>query len=221
MRRQLPVFPLDVVLFPGTTLPLHIFEPRYRTLLEDCLAGDRLFGLVPPGDAGPPPTGTIGTTAMIRGTRTLSDGRSHIVVSGEDRFMIRRWLETDRPYLVALVDPFEDEEPGNQDLGTSLDQLRELGARCARALHELTEAEPVTDWSDDPARLSFQVASLLQVDREFKQRFLGIRSAAHRVVLLVEVLPGLVAELEERAAVHRGAGRNGKGGSHPDLVFDS
>src|SRR5438874_11477929 len=81
MARDLPIFPLPIVLFPGTPQPLHIFEPRYRRLISDCLAGDRRFGIAyvgaepAAGAAGAPPPGGVGRVGAIRPTRRLPDGR--------------------------------------------------------------------------------------------------------------------------------------------------
>ena len=213
---RLPLFPLEVVLYPGTMLPLHIFEPRYRTMLADCLAADRRFGLLPPGSDGqPPPTGVIGTVAEIRASQPMEDGRANILVEGSSRFMLRRYLPEETPYLVGLVDPFEDEEEDEADLASDLVSLRQLADRLAEARRIIGDGVPMPDWAADAGGLSLQVASLLSVDITFKQRFLGIRSAAHRV----QLLPGIVADLEARALVKRRASRNGSGGVHPDIVI--
>ena len=86
MARDLPIFPLPIVLFPGTPQPLHIFEPRYRRLLSDCLAADRRFGIAyavaerAAGADGAPNPGDVGCVALIRSTRRLPDeiGRAHV-----------------------------------------------------------------------------------------------------------------------------------------------
>ena len=81
MPFRLPIFPLSVVLFPGTPLPLHIFEPRYRKMLADCLAGDRRFGITPAGkDDVMPEPGTVGCIAEVRVNQELPDGRSNVIV---------------------------------------------------------------------------------------------------------------------------------------------
>ena len=109
MPSRLPLFPLDMVLFPGTPLPLHIFEPRYRAMLADCLAGDERFGLLPAArDGSTPPPGTVGCVARIRASHQLPDGRSNIVVVGERRFLLRQGVTGSTPYLVGLVDTFDD-----------------------------------------------------------------------------------------------------------------
>src|SRR3954452_104647 len=101
MSTRLPVFPLPVVLFPGTPLPLHIFEPRYRQMLADCLASDRRFGLTPvSGETESPGPGSIGCVAEVRLNQELPDGRSNIVVVGGSRFVVGRILEESTPYLL-------------------------------------------------------------------------------------------------------------------------
>jgi Lon protease-like protein len=218
---RLPLFPLDLVLFPGALVPLHIFEPRYRTLLADCLAGDRRFGIVPSGpDGSGPATGAIGTIGMIRAAQPLPDGRSTIVVEGEARFMVRRLLDEGTPYPLALVDVFDDDPEDAADAAAHVPVLRQLGDRCALALRLLTEGPPAPGWAADAGGLTFQVAALLDVDPTFKQRFLAIRSPEHRARLLLTILPPIVINLEARAAVKQRAGTNGQGGAHPDIVVD-
>jgi ATP-dependent Lon protease len=216
---RLPLFPLEVVLYPGTILPLHIFEPRYQAMLADCLAADRRFGLLLPGpDGQAPSTGVIGTIAEIRATQPMEGGRSNILVEGGSRFMLRRYLTEETPYLVGLVDLFEDEEEDEAELAPGLLEMRRLADRLAEARRIIGDGVPMPDWAADAGGLSLQVASLLTVDLTFKQRFLGIRSPAHRVELL-QVLPGIVADLEARALVKRRASHNGTGGAHPDIVI--
>jgi ATP-dependent Lon protease len=220
MSRRLPLFPLEVVLFPGALLPLHIFEPRYRDLLTDCLAGDRRFGLVPAGSGEHPPApGAVGTTALVRATQPLPDGRSNILVAGEARFLVRRYLEEPKAYLVGWVEPFADEEQGTETPADVRDDLVRLADRCLAALSELTDQAEQPAWSADPGELTFQIAARLRLDRDFQRRFLGMRSPAHRAVLLHQLLPKAAAELEGRAATRTRARRNGSGGSAPDLEF--
>src|SRR5258707_3640359 len=84
MARELPIFPLPIVLFPGAPQPLHIFEPRYRQLLQDCLAGDQRFGIAyvapdpSPGADPVPLPGDVGCVALIRSNQPLPDGRANI-----------------------------------------------------------------------------------------------------------------------------------------------
>ncbi len=208
---MLPLFPLPVVLFPGALLPLHIFEPRYRALLADAVAGDHRFGLLPPGDPGDPPVGSIGSVARIRAIQPLPEGRSHIVVSGESRFRLRRLMETDKSYLVAEIDPFDDEPDVQIPTADQVATLDQLGARYAAALAALEDGERDVELAAEPGLLSFQIAGLLEWDFETKIHFLEIRSAASRLTHLLHILPKLVERLEARAGVHRRAATNGSG----------
>src|SRR5262245_1819318 len=142
MLSRLPVFPLTVVLFPGTPLPLHIFEPRYRRMLADCLAADRRFGITPPGaEREAPDPGMVGCTAEVRVNQELPDGRSNIVVLGGDRFEVAELLDDPAPYHVATVRTFDD-EPGTAPGTERTELLRETFTRYASLVRELSDVEP-------------------------------------------------------------------------------
>ena len=130
MSTRLALFPLNLVLFPGEPLPLHIFEPRYRELLADCMAGDQRFGITA---AIPPTPGSLGSVARIRAAQPLGDGRSNIVVLGERRFAVRTLLPEDHSYLVAAVEEFDD-NPGTAPLPQERAQLQELAEEYRSAL---------------------------------------------------------------------------------------
>lgn len=216
MPSRLPLFPLQVVLFPGALLPLHIFEPRYRELLADVSAGDRRFGLLPPGqDGGLPEPGTIGCEAMVRAVQQLPDGSANIVVGGERRFELVEPLATAAPYFVGVVRWVEDAADTQVPTAEELARLRALGERYAHAIHELNGQELTVALPQSAAALSFEVAALVEWDFESRQRFLAIRSATERVARLLQALPSLVAAAEARAAVHTGARRNGHGAAPP------
>jgi len=219
MSRRLPLFPLNVVLFPGTPLPLHIFEPRYRTMLADCLEGDERFGLVPSGPAGAaPPPGAVGCTAHIRASQLLPDGQSNIDVVGESRFTLDEYIEDALPYAVGMVTEFDDQD---EDLVSAeqINELRRLSKEYLEALHELNDSTPTDiDYPDEARDFSFHMSAALQLDPEIKQRLLQVRSTAERIRLLLRVMPPLVRELDDRATVHLKARENGKShrGFHPD-----
>lgn len=208
---RLPLFPLPTVLFPGALLPLHVFEPRYRALLADVVADDHRFGLLPPGEDGDPAPGAIGCVARVRAVQPLPDGRSNIVVSGEERFVLDALRPEGRAYLVGEVRELADEADVQVPGPAELAALRALGERYALALATLNGVEQEPDFSGDPARLSFQVAALLEWDYPAKRRFLEIRSPTERVTRLLHTVPALLASLEARARVHQRASRNGAG----------
>src|SRR6266511_3729738 len=198
MSRELPIFPLPLVLFPGTTQPLHIFEPRYRTLLSDCLDGDRRFGIAyaAPDKPSDPAPGDVGCIA-------------HILTTGERRFVLLEWLATDKPYRVARVEEFEDdagEAPEAEDLATD---VRRDFLRVLEALEHDPPELPV-----DPEALSFRVAAALELEPPAKVALLAIRSTIVRLRRLAALLLPLATDVERRAAVRRRGKGNGKGGPH-------
>jgi len=221
MSSRLPIFPLPAVLFPGTPLPLHIFEPRYKRMLADCLAADRCFGItpVPPARDVPEP-GTVGCVAEVRVNQELPDGRSNIVVLGGSRFVLARLLDESLPYLVAQVHTFDD-DPDTQPASDETTTVRALFARYFAGLRQLNDVEteePVLP--DDPLSLSFQVAGAIECDPGVKHRLLAERSTVRRFKALLLLLPVLTSGVESALKVHRRAHTNGKGGSTPDIVTD-
>jgi Lon protease-like protein len=219
MPFRLPIFPLSVVLFPGTPLPLHIFEPRYKRMLADCLVSDRRFGITPvnatPDLPGP---GTIGCIAEVRVNQELPDGCSNIVVVGGSRFLLSRLLDEPQPYLVAMVQTFDDDadsEPSPEDIS----HLRELFERYFAGLRELHDTLPdEPELPDDASSLSFHIAGGIECDLGVKQQLLAERSIARRVKALTLLLPVLTSALETGLTVHRRAHTNGKGGAIPDAM---
>jgi Lon protease-like protein len=221
MPSRLPIFPLPAVLFPGTPLPLHIFEPRYKRMLADCLASDRRFGITPAYPAGEAPgPGTIGCVAEVRVNQELPDGRSNIVVLGGTRFVLSRLLDESLPYLVAMVQPFED-DPHTRPSTDVTESVRQLFARYFAGLRQLNDAEAEEpSLPDDAVSLSFQVSGAIDCDAGVKQRLLAERSTARRVEALVLLLPVLTSAVEAGLVVHRRAHTNGRGGVAPEIVSD-
>ena len=218
MPFRLPIFPLSVVLFPGVPLPLHIFEPRYKRMLADCLAGDRRFGIIPVAGSDAPEPGAVGCVAEVRVNQELPDGRSNIVVVGGSRFTLSRLLDDSLPYRTAEVQPFED-EGDSAPAADRADTLRELFTRYVAGLRELNDTLPEEPaLPEDPLSLSFQVAGGIECDLGVKQRLLAERSTARRVDALIMLLPVLTSGVERGIKVHRRAHGNGKGGTLTDIV---
>jgi ATP-dependent Lon protease len=216
MLRELPIFPLPLVLFPGASQPLHIFEPRYRQLLTDCLEGDRRFGIAyvaPEQNADPQPApGDIGCVAHILTTQTLPDGRSDILTTGEQRFVLLEWLATDHPYRTARVEEFVD-EPG--DVGETEGLAQDVRRDFLRVMDALEQEPP--ELPVDPEALSFRVAATLELEAPGKIALLSIRSTTVRLRRLSALLQPLTADAERRAVVRHRARSNGQGGAHPQI----
>ncbi len=215
---RLPVFPLTVVLFPGTPMPLHIFEPRYRQMLDDCLAGDRRFGITPPGTiGGAPDPGMVGCTAEVRVNQQLPDGRSNVVVLGGDRFVVSELLDESVPYAVAQVETFQD-DPATEPAAARAAELRAAFLEYAALVRQLADVPPEDpELPEDAVGLSFQAAAGLEVDPALKQRLLVERSTSRRVEALLLALPPLSEAARRALEVHRRAHTNGHGHAQPDL----
>lgn len=174
---NLPLFPLRVVLFPGMTLPLHIFEPRYRAMINLCVTEGRPFGVAllrsgaeVGGEAEPYP---VGTSARLVGVERLPDGRMNIETVGEERFRILA-LHHDESYLTGTVEAFPLTE---RDLPAARAGVRVLLPHLTRYLNLLGEA--TTETFDlkrlpaDPVALAYLAAILVQVPLEEKQTLLA------------------------------------------------
>lgn len=215
MTFRLPLFPLEVVLFPGALLPLHIFEARYRRLLADIQDGTGLFGLSLPGIAHEAPAiGAVGCVAELRGAQQFPDGRSNIVVQGGTRFLVTRYLDEPAPYLVAMVEGFDDRDGTGPAPGQS-DQLVRALARYIPVRNELTGREPDTGpLPTDPVELSFRAAASVDCDIATRQAMLEMRSTADRIARLLDVLPALTEAAEAGLRQQQRAQGNGKGQWH-------
>lgn len=183
---RLPLFPLPVVLFPGASLPLHIFEPRYRRMVARCLEFDRRFGLVyhDPDRAGPFSTdsGGVGCVAFIERFQLLPDGRSLIRVQGEERFRILDGVESGEPFLEAVVEPFTDPPPSDPE-GLPA-RRRDSAALFLRLLERVgREGNPV-EALDPDRELSFRLARRVGVDPEWQQALLESTDEGERLDLL-------------------------------------
>jgi ATP-dependent Lon protease len=220
---ELPLFPLSVVLFPGVPLPLHIFEPRYRKMLEDIRASNSLFGLsyfdASVADQEVPIVGSIGCVAKVTDAQTFADGRSNILTVGIIRYRIEKYVERGDPYLVARVNYFEDDEDDSEAVQASSREVAEIFTRIARAVRTINdERANLPNIADtDPQRLSFLVAAAMEVDSDVKQELLELRSTAERLRRLRDVLGRAVSGYEERARVHELAKGNGHSGRKIEL----
>ena len=203
MDQPLPMFPLGTVLFPHSVLPLHVFEPRYRTLTERCLAGDSTFGvvLIERGSevGGGEVRFDVGTATRILQAGRLDDGRWVLMTVGERRVRVRRWLPDD-PYPLAEVEPLTDPPAvGGADAVVEIArQLRRVLALRA----ELGEPVPGVDihLSDDPVRASFEACGLAGFGPLDAQGLLELDDTTERLTRLDTMLSDEASLLELRLA---------------------
>jgi Lon protease-like protein len=221
--RELPIFPLPVVLFPGMPMPLHIFEERYRQMLSDIRAGNNLFGLSyfdpAASDRDMPPAGHIGCVAEVAETQALPDGRSNILAVGLVRYEIESYIERGDQYLVGRPQYFEDEDEGNPSLSSQSQDVATMFMRVANSIRAINdERGSLPDISDtDPQRLSFLVSAAMEIEVDQRQELLELRSTAERLGRLRDLLAKVVGNYEERARLHSIAKRNGHGGKKVEI----
>lgn len=184
----LPLFPLNTVLFPSMVLPLHIFEERYKLMINTCLAQDKPFGVVliysgaeVGGPAIPHPVGTI---ARIAHWEWLPDGRMNILTVGERRFRIHEYVQAGLPYLAGSVDYWDDEPDDTRDLVKLIKDVSHNFVDYLTLIMSLADQPlPVSQLQlpADPSMLSFHVAANLQIDVNEKQELLEEPSAEGRL----------------------------------------
>lgn len=221
--RELPLFPLPIVLFPGVPLPLHIFEPRYRQMLSDVRDSYNFFVLSyfdsSASEKDFPPAGHIGCAAEVTETQSLPDGRSNILTVGLIRYRADNYIERSDPYLIAGVSFFEDDEESEERLSESSREVAETFTRIARAVRIINdERANLPDISDtEPQRLSFLVAAAMEIDPDVKQELLELRSTSERLRRLSDMLARAVTRYEERARMHQLAKGNGHSGKKIEI----
>lgn len=219
----LPLFPLPVVLFPGVALPLHIFEPRYRRLLADCVEGDHRFGLINLPGTMPEqelPRGRVGCVARIESVQQLPDGCSNIRVAGEERFALERLVDSTHPYHVGEVESYLDADEPREPLDALADDVLSLFGRVASAARVLgDDRAPIPGFERDPILLSYRIMSVVDTPAEARYALLCSRSPLGRLREIETMLSAVVGPLEERAAMHQRARGNGRGrGGAPEIV---
>ena len=201
------MFPLSAVLFPHASMPLHVFEQRYRRLMADCLAGDRRFGivLIERGSevGGGDERSALGTRCEITRETELPDGRWLLEVRGEALIEVEQWLPDD-PYPVALVtEPLP--VPGLEDPGPVVGEatLRVRRARALLAEHGGAPALPpdaALDGGGDTEVATWLLCAAAPVNAYDAQRLLAADGAEERLRLLVELMEDLELDLQRLLA---------------------
>jgi Lon protease-like protein len=196
----LPLFPLDVVLLPGMPFPLHIFEPRYREMIADCLARNELFGVVRIKEEG---VANVGCTAeIVSVAKKYEDGRMDILTQGRRRFEILE-VDQERSYLRAEIIYLED-EPGSAS-AQEIDRATSLHTEIMK----LAGAEAESAQTIAPEQVSFYLASTLPLDLDFKQSLLIMKSESERIQAFISYLETILPNLRRSIQARKTAGGNG------------
>jgi ATP-dependent Lon protease len=198
MRPQrIPLFPLNVVLLPGADLPLHIFEPRYRAMVRECLSSQTLFGMVLAIEDG---VAGVGCTAeIIEVVQRYEDGRLDILAVGRDLFRVVN-LFSQEPLLEARVEYLEDEEEPID--AAAQKRLIELYEVC----HTLVFEDCPKDLAPGRVPLSYAIAAALPLELLWKQQILELRSEPERQARLKAYLRDWAPHLQKQKAAQQRAG---------------
>jgi Lon protease-like protein len=196
---EIGLFPLGIVLLPSERVPLHIFEPRYRELIGECLEDDSEFGLIYADEEGVREIGTLARIAEV--LERFDDGRINVVVEGGNRFLVDR-LTRGRSFMTAVVEPVED-DPGEVEEDAV---ARAVGAFRALAALAGAETEPPDETSP---QLSFELAAQVELAPTAKQELLEFRSEQERLVLVADLLDLARQALIAARALGERSKRNG------------
>ncbi|HSL00438.1 MAG TPA: LON peptidase substrate-binding domain-containing protein [Rubrobacteraceae bacterium] len=198
---DIPLFPLNVVLMPGAPMPLHIFEERYKQMVDECMERQSEFGMVLADESG---TRRVGCTARIVDlVERYEDGRMLILVEGSRRFRLNNIL-TGKPYYIGEIEYLEEEPE---------EEVNTLAEECIALLERVVEA--ATEGSvgieiEPPYRnLSFAIAGRVEFDLETRQQILELTSEGERLVKVRDLLSAAAERLEREREAREKAEKNG------------
>jgi Lon protease-like protein len=198
----LPLFPLQVVLFPGSPLPLHIFEDRYKEMIQEVLRDRAEFGVVMANEKGIVSTGCTATVDTV--LRKYPDGRMDILTRGRRRFEIER-INDERSFLRGQVEFFDDQAETPVDPA-----LRASAIEGFNEFQKLTSTDLLDPAGAHDPQLSFRLVQAVS-DLAFRQLLLVSRSEADRIRRLAEFFPSHLARERHSQRVKDSAPRNGQG----------
>jgi Lon protease-like protein len=206
---ELPLFPLQTVLFPGATIPLHIFEERYKLMINMCVEERRPFGVVlirSGEEAGDPAEAFgMGTTAYVTSVQHLEEGKMNLMCLGGRRFRIRS-TSRERPYLVGeveLVETIAEEDEETRELAETAGALFAEYLRLYLAMSNQWARS--VEMPSEPDRLADYIASRLAIDFWTKQELLEELSARNRLSKEIGLLSDAIQEMTPRVESVRAA----------------
>jgi Lon protease-like protein len=222
MPARLRLFPLNAVLFPGAVLNLHVFEPRYKQMIGECVETGESFGIVliregnESGDPSVEPH-QIGSIAQIVEVTPLPFGRFYVSTIGRDRFRIRRIVSRD-PYLTVEIDMLAEAQDDPGELATLEDRVRSAFLQYVELLAQVSGESANVDLPADPQGVSYAIGDALQVADTAKQRLLELNSTKQRLTMELAFLRRLIPQmrklLERREAERQAAAERGVTDEH-------
>jgi Lon protease-like protein len=208
MQEWLPLFPLQVVLLPDAELPLHIFEERYKEMIQEVIRGHLEFGVVLANEKGIVNTGCTATIHKV--LREYPDGRLDILTVGRRRFEILR-LNDERPFLRGAVEFFDDD-----DASLPAPEARRQAIEGFNQLQALESNQPLATPEAENPQLSFRLAEPVS-DLGIRQALLSARSEAERIRQLAGFFPRYLARQRRIQHVKQVAPKNGHGRRIPGV----
>lgn len=203
----IPIFPLGLVLLPRMSLPLHIFEDRFKQMTKACLAQDKVFGIVFfSGEQ----FETKGCTArIIKILKRYDDGRLDLVTKGENRFRIKELFD-EKPYLEAKVELFDDHPEENADSEAS-QKMAHTCIQLLKQINTITDQYAAVEFNDplDTKSVSFLAAACDGFSYQEKQQFLEMTVTSKRLQKTAKTLEKLVHRLSITREIERIIGGNG------------
>jgi ATP-dependent Lon protease len=202
---EIPLFPLpNLVLFPQVAVPLHIFEERYKLMINRCIEHDEVFGIVLlQEDAEQESESTIhrvGVTARVVQVDRLEDGRMNILCAGESRFRIEEFTAR-TPYWTGIVEFFDDDSEKQEALQVAFEEVSGFYKQAMELTSQLKEAEiPQLELPDSALGLSYMVSYVLDLSATRKQELLETTSTLVRLNALAVDLERILSQLQGQVA---------------------
>jgi Lon protease-like protein len=198
---EIGLFPLALVLTPTERIPLHIFEPRYKELIGECIAGAGSFGLLLEDDEGRREVGTLAEVREV--VHVFDDGRMNILVEGRDRFRVTEWTDG-RPFPTAEVETLEDDDASLPEATATEEALT-----LFRQLAEVADAD-IDEPDGASGSLAFEIAAHVDFGTQPKQELLELRSERDRLRRLTELLEHAVVAMTREKEIRERAATNGR-----------
>jgi Lon protease-like protein len=198
---EIPLFPLpNLVLFPRVAVPLHIFEDRYKLMINRCIDQADVFGLVllqeGAEEENEETISRVGVTARVVQVERFDDGRMNVLCAGESRFSIRTFTGKE-PYWTGIVEFFEDDPQDDERLNQARDTVGGLYRKAMELMSQLKDAEaPEVELPDSAVNLSYMVSYVLDLPAPRKQELLELSSTEARLDALATDLQEILQQLK-------------------------